>query len=223
MTFEERAARLTAMDDCERLISKHCYYHSMGWRREEFDRLWSKRNDITLSLNSGKLCSRASIYKSYVLDQEQESFDYHMQVRMIYPQIDDRVKDFRTMLRYRKPLSSNMVIEVAEDGKSAKGLWYAMGYEMNTLNLTKKIQARWLMQRYGADFIFEDGEWRILNLSIFSDAEGRFDEYQWPINKTESCMEKVNLDTREDLHMTHSKFQLPQATPAIPQPYKTLD
>ena len=37
------------------------------------------------------------------------------------------------------------------------------------------------MERHAADFVYEDGAWKILNFRVNSDAEGLMDTYQWPL------------------------------------------
>ena len=70
------------------------------------------------------------------------------------------------------------VIEVAADGRSAKGLWMMSGVESGLTTLEhaknapeaffepglvdgKKVWAHWVQCRYGLDFLKQDGEWRI--------------------------------------------------------------
>lgn len=56
-------------------------------------------------------------------------------------------------------LMTNCVIEVAKDGQTAKGVWHASGIVAMTDEKTKKPEAMWEWNRYGIDFIKEDGKW----------------------------------------------------------------
>lgn len=56
-------------------------------------------------------------------------------------------------------LMTNCVIEVAGDGQTAKGVWTAGGLVASTDEKTKKPSAMWEWNRYGTDFIKEDGKW----------------------------------------------------------------
>lgn len=214
MTILERACAITASDDCERLISKYCYYYGSGMNREIFFRLFSGREDISLTINNKKIDGRDNFFQAFVLDQEQRAFDYHKQLKAIYPVISTKMKDHRRALGFTKPLMSNMVLEIAEDGQSAKGLWYTMGYEYTTLTLEQKKRVRWFLQRHAADFVLEDGQWKILNLYAYTDAEGAADAYQWPV------AEQANA--AGEYHNKYSATQVPQNSPAIPEPYQSL-
>lgn len=54
------------------------------------------------------------------------------------------------------------VIEVAADGKTAMGTWDAFGPDIASPEKTY-----WLQNKYGVDFIKEDGEWKIWHLQLF--------------------------------------------------------
>jgi hypothetical protein len=56
-------------------------------------------------------------------------------------------------------LMTNCVIEVAKDGKTAKGVWTAGGMVASRDDKTKTPSAMWEWNRYGTDFIKEDGKW----------------------------------------------------------------
>ena len=54
------------------------------------------------------------------------------------------------------------VIEVADDGKTAKGLWISPGVECPRVPLFGgEHQAAWCWIKYGVDFAKEDGKWKV--------------------------------------------------------------
>ena len=79
----------------------------------------------------------------------------------------------------------SQVIEIADDGESAKGLWNVRG---STCHLTSQGPiAKWIFGWAAVDFVREDGEWKILNLLLvfnidhqcgvaFTEAEKEFPE-----------------------------------------------
>lgn len=223
MTIEERAFAVTASDECEKLMTRFGYLYSCGQHREIFERLFSKREDITLTVNNGQFNNRYSIYQSFVLDQEQDALEYFLAVKERYPEIADRQVDMRRLHMYRKPLMHNMVFELAEDQCSAKGLFYTTAYVYNTATPSGVKDCRWIMERHAADFIYEDGEWKILNFRVNSDAEGLMDTYQWPLyNRVVPEFDTLdNYDLPGTYHSPYSLLQVPQNTPAIPEPYQT--
>ncbi len=56
-------------------------------------------------------------------------------------------------------------VMVGRDGKTAKGTWVSLGFAF-FLQAGRKEQ-HWGMFRYGADFIFENGHWRIWHLKVY--------------------------------------------------------
>lgn len=61
------------------------------------------------------------------------------------------------------------VIEVAGDGKTAKGVWIATGTgtSPNTFSAKAELQARWEWCKYGCDFIKENGQWKIWHMHVY--------------------------------------------------------
>lgn len=55
------------------------------------------------------------------------------------------------------------VIEVAANGKTAKGMWYSPG------QVTQFGGANWIWERYGVDFVKENGEWKIWHMTMYTD------------------------------------------------------
>ena len=224
-TMEERAFYITASDECEKLMTRFGYLYSGGKHREIFERLFSSREDITLTVNNGQWNNRYSIYKAFVLDQEQDAIDRFFAIRKRYPEIADRKVDIRSLRMYRKPLMHNMVFELAEDGMSAKAVFYTTAYVYNTATPEGEKDCRWVLERHAADFVYEDDAWKILNFRVNSDAEGRMDTYQWALeNPVIPEFDRMDsYDISGTYHKPYSPLQVPQNTPAIPEPYNTYD
>lgn len=64
-------------------------------------------------------------------------------------------------------LMANPIIEVAKDGKTAKGVWIASGMVAMKDRQTDKPAAMWEWNRYGIDFIKEDGQWKLWHHHVF--------------------------------------------------------
>ena len=59
------------------------------------------------------------------------------------------------------------VIEVAGDGKTAKGIWYSIGIGVRpnvNSDGTYTKSTSWMWEKYAVDFIKEDGKWKIWHL-----------------------------------------------------------
>lgn len=119
------------------------------------------------------------------------------------------------------------VIEVAGDGKTAKGLWISPGFETMKDRQTEKLQAHWAWTKYGCDFLKEDGQWKLWHYHVYRIFMTPFDK-PW----TEGWELKTGLPSGEnygkpDLPTTYdhpySTSTSPEYVPAPPEPYETWD
>jgi hypothetical protein len=60
------------------------------------------------------------------------------------------------------------LIQVAGDGQTAKGIWYSPGF-LTEIGADGKPKSAWDFQRYGVDFIKEDGKWKIWHMVAYTD------------------------------------------------------
>lgn len=62
---------------------------------------------------------------------------------------------------------SSPIIEVAEDGKTAKGFWQSVG---QTITLSRGAPSTALVyEDFAVDFIKEEGQWRVWHMQMFTD------------------------------------------------------
>lgn len=114
------------------------------------------------------------------------------------------------------------VIEVAGDGKTAKGVWDSFGPQIGG----ESDVGSWMWIKYAVDFIKEDGEWKIWHLQI---APIFFTPYDKSI--TQSARDRRAHPTPLPPQFTkHAPPDLwmydgvtPPKGPYIPEPYCTFD
>jgi hypothetical protein len=120
------------------------------------------------------------------------------------------------------------VIEVARDGKTAKGVWMSPGHEARILR--GRLTALWVWGTYGADFIREDDGWKIRNLHVYLDIFTPF-EVPWttPLAGEVSDIFPPGLpdQCKPNRPSTYSWSYSPTAVrelvPAPPNPHDTYD
>lgn len=235
-SLSQRIARANAAIECEKIMSLHCYYHAAGIHREEYTDYWSKREDITWAHGFGQMGNRWTYWKRYVLEQETNTFGRFRQVMKKYPEVKE-APDYRAISEYSNHYLTSPVIEVAEDAKSCKALFYTPGFIVSFCTDTGKCRGSVLWERYGADFIYEDGKWVYLNLRVCPDiggtvTSGGFAEPMEMPGPPKGDGEKAApppakpaeepLEIPGPLYRNWSPLQVPQAMPPIPMPYKTL-
>jgi hypothetical protein len=65
------------------------------------------------------------------------------------------------------------VIEIARDGKTARGVWMSPGHEARTI--AGKKASIWCWGTYGEDFLKENGTWRIRDHHVYLNVYTPFD------------------------------------------------
>jgi len=71
--------------------------------------------------------------------------------------------------------NTSPVIEVAEDGRTAKGLWTCPGIDTGNYGQPVRPFANWAWAKRGTDFIKEDGKWKIWHYHVYAVFFTRFD------------------------------------------------
>ena len=166
-----RIQRAVGAVECEKVMSRHVYWHSAGIHRDEWEEYWSKDVNITWGHGWGRQDDRYSYYFSYVLEKERNAFKSFMRTKLKYPDAANCTR-LDSMAEYSNHLTTSPIIEVAEDGKSAKGLWYTPGFINSHASDNGQIRSQALWERYGGDFVLEDGRWLYKNLRVCPDIGG---------------------------------------------------
>jgi hypothetical protein len=140
----QRAADIA---EIQNVMSLHSWYHAAQMNDVEIEKVWAhKTPDVVLALNAGYWKGMHSIKRFYG--------------RKMDP------KDTAGVFVWHAVTSP--VVEVAEDRKTAKGVWYTPGLVGAYKN--GKAGGAWMWEKYGVDFVNEDGKWKIWHMHIYTDA-----------------------------------------------------
>ena len=133
------------------LMSLHAWYHAASMNDVELEEIWSGRDDIVWAQNSGYWVGPKSIKEYYgrtvTRESTKGSFVWHT--------------------------ITTPVVEVAVDRKTAKGVWYTPGIVGAFQNGESNFN--WMFERYGVDFVLEDGVWKIWHMHVYTDTA-------WPLD-----------------------------------------
>jgi hypothetical protein len=222
--------------EIQNLMGRRMFYHSVGHNEDELA-LWSKKQTVHWGQNQGCWVGMASL-KVYYGDMNRKAQDADLKrLSEINPLIKN-IPENRGIGSSVLHILTNPIIEVAEDRQSAKGLWYTPGVILSTRD-GKSGQAVWMWERYGGDFIREDGKWVILNLQVNTDfgnpmgqplepqrvsvaqigKEGRAE----PTPAGPSGLMLPGPDIPQTLYQEYTPTRVPTLTPRLPEAYSTLD
>ncbi len=196
---------------------------------EIYDRFWSQREDICLGINTGYYQGKDSVAGYYKALGEQIAFESQL-LKEVFPKQLAGISDeelYGTGMMTYKPFE-NPIIEIADDGETAKGLWFLRGSysRLTTVGPVSYYEWGW----YCVDFIREDGEWKIWHLLAVNDVD-----YPCGFNWSEKWQAYPELP-----EFQKATFQLPEPNvkrenrtlynadrpftelPPMPEPYETF-
>jgi len=127
------------------------------------------------------------------------------------------------------------VIEVADDGKSARSFYLTPGTMMGMNGPGGGRSGSWLWERYGSDFVYRDGRWWWFHEQVCPDIADGYDDTNWAqdrfrkyvsgelqVGKCSGAPRSGISDLRQ-AHQDISIIQTVQDTVPDPKPYEKLD
>ena len=173
------AQRALDVQAVENIMNRHVMYHCYGEHREEMEELWVQEpeNQATASFgqNQGFMVGYGSIWDGYVTGHDESwltSAKRYCQQNGIDVSgwTDDQILEvYGGVGQLLLHVTTTAIIEIAEDGQTAKGFWYSPGMIAESGQSGNTIY-----EAYGCDFIKENGEWKIWHLHMFTDFMGSF-------------------------------------------------
>ncbi|MDB9822230.1 nuclear transport factor 2 family protein [Deltaproteobacteria bacterium] len=168
------AQRALDVHEVQNVFSKHCYYHENGLHRAEMEDIWVKKDGEfaktakwtqPMGMNEGY----DAIWAFYVIGKEKTLKQNLEDISKVYPEIQNVPENLGIGGEWASHLQTTPIIEVAGDGKTAKGTWYSPGLRMSAQVRDGKVSKSggWFWEKYAADLVKEDGEWKIWHIAMF--------------------------------------------------------
>ena len=205
-SLEERLERLEAVHEIQNLMGRYSYLHTAGMQ-EETVKLWAQKTPGI----------RANV-PSFGLYEGFEG------IKRLYVGAHNCQEGDRIGQMHMHTLTTP-VIEVAGDGKTARGVWIAPGQETTTFG-GGMPKAHWAWLKYGADFIKEDGKWKFWHLQVyglfFTPYEKSWVEVSLPPAET-TLPDEVKPDKKTAYWTSYTPTAKQVLIPAPPEPYETWD
>lgn len=146
LSFEDKVMQLWDVQEVRKLMTKYAYY---GYQREweKVPEMFADRDDIWIDCEGfGVFDGLTGIKRFFV--------DWHHSME----------GDAKGMVALH--LLTTDIIEVAQDGKTARGLWMSPGAETRRRAGDNELEAFWVWGLYAIDFIKENDEWRFWHFRI---------------------------------------------------------
>jgi hypothetical protein len=177
------AERALAMWQVQNVMSKHAHYHAAGMHLEELKNIWVDENgpnaDTATFASPGWIMHGiAGVKKAYGQGNQDNKVKELEAVSKLYPEIKNIPENLGVGHEYAMHTNTTPIIEVAGDGKTAKGTWYSPGMGLSAhINGTEVTYGgTFFWEKYGADFMKENGEWKIWHCQMWYDWTPSFPE-----------------------------------------------
>jgi hypothetical protein len=211
--LHRRLTRLESIQEIHNLMGRRAYLHSAGRHDLEISELWSHHPDVVFEAEDmGAWTSLSSIRKSYV---DGNPFPPGTKGLMVEHTL------------------TTPVLEIAEDGKTAKGVWISPGHETFPVGEGERPKSHWSWGRYAVDFRKEeDGKWKIWHLHVLTTFRTPYNQdwVETALNKPKYLpedgkpMESIGVaDRGVSFNQPYHPGCDPVLQPVPPEPYKTWD
>jgi hypothetical protein len=182
------AERALAMWQVQNVMSKHAHYHAAGMHLEELANIWvdekgPNADTATFASPGWIMHGIAGVKKFYGQGNQDNKVKELEAVSKLYPEIKNVKENLGVGHEYAMHTNTTPIIEIAGDGKTAKGTWYSPGMGLSAhINGTEvSYGGTFFWEKYGADFMKENGEWKIWHCQMWYDWTPSF-----PSSMTES-------------------------------------
>jgi len=220
-SLEERIQRLEDIQEIHNLMGRYEYLASGGMFEDILELYAEKTPGVSIEIYDWGVYLGLERIKEFLVGLLKMLMHVHGgEMKKLFP--DANIEKDNAGLLMEHDLTTP-VIEVAGDGKTAKGVWISPGFE--TLAVTGKLQAYWVWGKYGVDFVKEEGKWKFWHFHIYK-------TFYTPVGK--SWVEKSPTpfdagpppgpkpDRPSKYHYEYGPLAVPQNVPAPPEPYETF-
>ena len=226
-------------EEIENLMARRMWYHSAGQNENELA-LWTKKQpqNARWEQNQGCWVGMKSINYYYnTINVEMQKADLK-HLSKLNPAIKDEWPANRGIGNNAIHTLTSPLIVVADNDQSAKATWYTIGNILTTQD-GKTPQGNWIWERYGADLVKEDGQWRFLHIQVNTDFMNPMGEPLQVQPEDAAAMGKeggsapapgpgaegVKIPGPDIAYSNYREFgatRVPTPVPRAPVPYRTL-
>ncbi len=229
-TLEQRLARWEAQRTLKNLMGIYANLLVQNRNGEIFSTLWAEKDDASLMLNDGAYVGPEAIRGYYAAWVERNQLVAKLLQQRLPEELGEKTEEeIYGIGPFRALPMSCPVIELAEDGQTAKGLWFCQGTYSRVDE--RGPASHWTWGYYAVDFICENGDWKIWHLQYLNDVDhlcgqswaepekpypplaefAALAEFKFPAYTVARCFRPL-YDSQRPLTLT----------PEIPKPYGTF-
>ena len=219
-TDDELIIRVMDKEAIKNLMARRAYYQANNQRRREIDELWvtgeEYKKTASYGRNWGYYVGLDSITNYYVTEHAKKQKAALEACGVPGEEPGWGCTSFHE--------TTTPMLYIAGDGKTARGLWYVPGQE-TIMQPDGTAKCYWTMDNMSADFVKEEGGWKIWHLVVccdfFVEAGTDFQEGTLePLTGPDPFREEFGTP---DIPMVvhNPRYNVGDNYPAMPLPYET--
>ncbi len=170
-TDDELIVRIMDKEEIKKLMARRAFYYANNRRREELEDLWVKTPEYKATASYGRnwgyYVGMESIARYYVVEHTKKQYAALEAIHAANPAVEVNNLNLGYGCTSFHTVTTPMLY-IAGDGKTARGLWYVPGQETE-MQPDGTAKAYWTMDNMSADFVKENGQWKIWHLVVCSD------------------------------------------------------
>ena len=170
-TVDERIRRVWDIEEIKDLMCRRSFYYANNDRRGELNNCWvaepKHRKSASFGSNWGYYVGMDEISNWYVVQHDEKMKAALKAINAEKPEIAYTEANQGRGCYFYQPMSTPMVV-LSGDGETAKGMWYSIGND-SVYSGGEEAECRWKNGRVAADFVKENGEWKIWHLHMYTD------------------------------------------------------
>ena len=220
----------------QNVMSKHAYLHAAGMNLEEVDTLWvdakGKFADSAVFASPLWVMDGLQTVRNAYGKENQKNRELALKaMQKVMPELKLEESNLGAGHEWAMHTNTTPVIEVAGDGKTAKGIWYSPGMGLITEfeGGTARVDGTFFWEKYAADFVNENGVWKIWHLQMAYDFTPKLDD-KWLDFEKKGMVQTGERDGEMPDGFSKPEYSYPSYSmkraatiyPAIPQPYYTF-
>ena len=167
LSLSQRIWNCAATQEAEFVHATHTYLHARANATEEWSQIWSQNDDVSWAHAFGRMRGFKSVWNGSVTLYDVKATQRFQGAYEAMPEIGGF--DIRPLMELSLHTLATDIIEVADDGKTARAFFLTPGLISGAVGDNGKRRCSGLWERYGADFIFEDGCWLFLHEQVCPD------------------------------------------------------
>ena len=226
MSLEEKVQRALDYQEIQNVMAGHSYCYEAQRQFEEIERFWSKRDDIAYG---SQHMGRKAVIEYYCETNEWMRQEKLKLMNRMFPEIEN-VKENEGIGDMVVHLLTTPYIEIAADGQTAQGIWYVPSINLEIGRDGEPVPMT-IWEKDKADFIKEDGKWKIWHFSQWPLFSAPIDKSYFDGSKSGPgrTFSKGPMPTPEQMRQgmsgpePYSARRIAQFIPELPEPYDTWD